>query len=549
MDAVKTTNKKSRKKLIIILVVLGVIIAGICVACSVAVSSAKEQMEAAMSAMQTDVVSVRSLTKSVGATGKVISIQSKDITPSLSGVEIEEVLVEVGDEVREGEVLLRFDVEDISDELEDAKRQLAQTEQRNALNTADAQRGVEDAQRGVDYQTQVAATNMDSAYTAYINAFDDLDDLRQAEEDAWDAWYDAEQSYDELLEEIEKAEEEAEQNGEELDELLPEDSELTEDQRAELQELLEQLQIYFAGNTMQEAQAAVQQAAAAVKQAEAAYRQAEAAVSQMENTIETLYTNYETAVLNYENVVASGESTVASAKSGQQNVALTTDTDLQAEQVQLYEEQLEKGIVTAPFSGVITAVNVDPGDTYLQGAVLTLQDCSAYEIEAQIGEYDIPDIKRGQKVIIKTDATREQELEGKVVFVSPTATASVSAMTGMQTVDADPTYEIRISVQTPSDRLRLDMSANLSIIVQEEPAALTVPYNAVQLAEDGTYFVEVLNDDGETFTPVPVEIVMESNYYTQIKGALQEGQTVRIISQQTSDMFSIMSQMGAGGGF
>ena len=76
--------------------------------------------------------------------------------------------------------------------------------------------------------------------------------------------------------------------------------------------------------------------------------------------------------------------------------------------------------------------------------------------------------------------------------------------------------------------------------------ALTVPYNAVQTAEDGTTFVEVVNGD-DTTTVVPVEVIMESNYYTQIAGDLQEGQTIRIVSQEASDMFSIMAGMREGG--
>ena len=214
-------------------------------------------------------------------------------------------------------------------------------------------------------------------------------------------------------------------------------------------------------------------------------------------------------------------------------------------------EQLEEGSLTAPISGIVTAVNFEEGDTFLQGAILTIQDCSEFEIEAQIGEYDISDIQKGQKVLIKTDATRERELQGTVVFVAPTATVSAaSSMSGMTAVSTDPTYEVRISVDTPSDRLRLDMSANLSIIIQEVQEALTVPYNAVQTAEDGTYFVEVVNGD-ETTTVVPVEVVMESNYYTQVAGDLQEGQTVRVISQEATDIFSEMMGMhdAAQGGF
>lgn len=536
MEAVK--KKKSKKKLIITLVVIVVVIAGLFAACSAMANKAREQMMAAMSAAETDVVTVRELTKSIGATGKVISARSEDVSTTLAGVEIHEILVEVGDMVEEGQSLLQFDTEDIADNLAIAQRALSQTQGQYSISAQNAQRQVDDAVRSTDYQAQTAYDNMNSAYDTYVSAFDDLEDLEDAEDEAWEAWGDAEEICASVREEMENA---GGDTGLELPEM-----ELDEETTAVLEALLDQLNVYLAGATMEDAQSALAQAEAAVSQAEAAYEQARAARENMEDTIDNLYDAYVSAVKSYENIVATGESTVASAQAAQQSTALSVNTDQQQQQIDSLSEQLEKGILTAPLSGVVTAVNYDAGDTYAQGAIMTIQDVSRFEIEAQIGEYDISDIALGQKVLIKTDATREQELEGTVVFVSPTATA----VTAMTTTATDPTYEVRIRVDTPSDRLRLDMSASLSIIIDEHENAMTVPYNAVQTAEDGSTFVEVV--DGEATTVVPVEVVMESNYYTEIAGDVREGQTVRIVSQETSDMFSVMAEMGGpmgGGGF
>ena len=505
MDAVKP-KKKSRKKLFITLTVIVVVIAVLFGACGMMVNGAKKKMEEAMNAMQTDVVSVRSLTKSIGATGKVISVDTADVTTTLSNVEILDIPVEVGDTVEEGQVIVQFDTEDIAENLAIAQRALGQTQGQYGISAENAQRQVDDALRGAEFQNETAYNNMKSAYDAYVGAFDDLEDLEDAEKDA------------------RRALREAEDRIEELEEVVTEDVVTLETQKA--------------------------QAEAALTQAEATYKQAKSARESMEDSIDKLYDSYVMSISAYENTVASGESTVAAAQAAQQSTSLSVNTDQQQKQVDTLAEQLEEGSLTAPISGIVTAVNYEQGDMYLQGAIVTIQDCSRFEIEAQIGEYDISDIQKGQKVLIKTDATREQELQGKVVFVAPTATAAAAAMSGMTTVSTDPTYEVRISVDTPSDRLRLDMSANLSIIIQEVENALTVPYNAVQTAEDGSYFVEVVKDD-ETTTVVPVEVVLESNYYTQIAGDLQEGQRVRIISGEVTDIFAEMMDMhnAAQGGF
>lgn len=542
MDTVKP-KKKSKKKLVVTLVVIVVVLAVLVGGCSMMVNSAKEKMEAAMNAMQTDVVSVRSLTKSIGATGKVISVDMEDVTTTLSGVEIVDIPVEVGDMVEAGQTVVQFDTEDIAENLAIAQRALGQTQGQYGISAENARRQLDDAVRGAEFQNENAYNNVKSAYDAYVGAIEDLEDLKDTESQAREEKNAANDVEDDVDRELKRLEE-IEATG------TTSDGDTYEEVCNEIYELLDKLDIYLVGGVIEPASVRTQ-VNAVVSQTKAAYEQAKSARESMEDAIDKYYDAYVTAISAYENTVASGESAVASAQAAQQSTALSANTDQQQKQVDALAEQLEEGSLTAPISGIVTAVNFEEGDTFLQGAILTIQDCSEFEIEAQIGEYDISDIQKGQKVLIKTDATRERELQGTVVFVAPTATVSAaSSMSGMTAVSTDPTYEVRISVDTPSDRLRLDMSANLSIIIQEVQEALTVPYNAVQTAEDGTYFVEVVNGD-ETTTVVPVEVVMESNYYTQVAGDLQEGQTVRVISQEATDIFSEMMGMhdAAQGGF
>ena len=261
----------------------------------------------------------------------------------------------------------------------------------------------------------------------------------------------------------------------------------------------------------------------------------EAKKTELDNRLKSAEMALETA----ENTLAVQESSLATAKNSQKTTKLSLDTTTQKNQVELFEDQLAEGIVKAPINGIVTAVNFDKGDSYMQGSpIITIQDCSSFEVAAYIGEYDISDIVKGQKVLIKTDATGDTELEGTVVFVSPTATTNLTG--------GDVTYLVRISVDTPNDRLRLDMSASLSIIIEQHENALTVPYNAVQEDEQGNTYVEVIEEDGTT-TKVPVTVVLESNYYTEIQSdSLTEGQKVRVINADSNGLFDLL---GGRGGF
>lgn len=441
-------NKKRRNILIVVLAIVGVLGIGIVNS----VNKAKEAMEQMVATMQTGEVSTRSLIKSVGATGTITSIESKSITAAISGVEVNDVLVEIGDTVTEGQELLYFDTADIEESLENAKTTLNNSSTVNSITKEEAEKELEKQLEAYDDAVEKALEKI--ANTKYAETADSL--------------YNFKTYFGKLSED--------EQN----------------DERERLKKQLEEVK-----------------------------------------------PKYEEAIEEYEDAVKAREKGIESAKNRYTTSTIKLNTTNEKNQVELYEDQLAEGIVKAPINGIVTAVNFDKGDSYMQGSpIITIQDCSSFEVAAYIGEYDISDIVKGQKVLIKTDATGDTELEGTVVFVSPTATTNLTG--------GDVTYLVRISVDTPNDRLRLDMSASLSIIIEQHENALTVPYNAVQEDEQGNTYVEVIEEDGTT-TKVPVTVVLESNYYTEIQSdSLTEGQKVRVINADSNGLFDLL---GGRGGF
>ena len=455
-DPIQTFRKKSGNKKKVIIIV-GVIAVALLLIIGNLRKQATALENAAAAMQQTDVVSNRSLIRSIGATGTIVSLDTKDISVSLIGTEVEKVSVAIGDSVEKGDTLLSFDTTDIEESLETAQNNLSKAEDRNELSKSDAERNVANAQR--NYDTQVSSAK---------------DALEEAEEQVF------------LIRDY----------------------------------------IYMLENGMTTLTAA----------------QVASELARVEAMLEPAETAYEKAKASYDNVLAAQENTLASAKSAQSSTLLSLDTSAQESQVELYEEQLENATLYAPISGIVTAVNYEAGETYNGGALITIQDCSSFEVEAQISEYDISDVKLGQKVLIKTNATGDEEMTGTINFISPTA-STIAA--GLSTGDV--TYEVRITIDDPSDRLRLDMSASLSIILEEHENALTVPYNAIQIKDDGSIYVSVKDADG-SFYDVAVTVVMESNYYTEITSdELTEGMEVLIIDSGNSSFFDLINSVPAGG--
>ncbi len=335
----------------------------------------------------------------------------------------------------------------------------------------------------------------------------------------------------------------------------------------------------------QKALSAYQEAQSETSTWESKYNSAKSSESSYEKTYESAvkntdsyYDTYEQKIRNTEDTTRNNDSTVSSKEDSLATSRLSATTaDLsEKQQIRQLEEQIEDCTVTAPISGIITSLNVEEGDTYssASGTIAVIENTAAYEVEAEIDEYDISLIEVGQQVVVKTNGTGDTELDGTVTEVAPRASSDNSS--------SDVSYKITVSVDTPCDDLRLDMTAKLSIIIESKENVLTVPYDAVQEAEDGTYYVEVT--DGNTGSPetadsdaepagmqrpgengsegagpntvttrrMTVEKGIESDYYIEIiSDEITEGMQVIVQSSDDSgdDFKGMVGRQGPMGGF
>ena len=88
--------------------------------------------------------------------------------------------------------------------------------------------------------------------------------------------------------------------------------------------------------------------------------------------------------------------------------------------LKLAETQLGYMELRAPFKGIITNRNIEPGEVVSLGQeVFSLADLSSIELKIFVDETDIGKVKHGQKADVKVDTFPEKIFEGKVSFISP----------------------------------------------------------------------------------------------------------------------------------
>lgn len=228
---------------------------------------------------------------------------------------------------------------------------------------------------------------------------------------------------------------------------------------------------------------------------------------------------------NYASVLKSTDRSVASAQNtvDMEKYQSSTTADMK-DQLDQLEKQLTDCTLSAPISGVVTAVNVSVGDKNAAGTtMITIEDTSSLKVIVNVEEADILKIQEGMPATVTTDATGEEEIKGTVTRV--VRVKNQSANTNSTDTNTTTGYSAEITIDNAD--LLVGMSAKAKIIIKDRGTELAVPYDLIQYDENGDAFVLTaqMNEDG-TATAVRKNITVgeEVDYYTEVTGGdLKEG--------------------------
>lgn len=279
-------------------------------------------------------------------------------------------------------------------------------------------------------------------------------------------------------------------------------------------------------------------------------------------SIQSRIDTYELQITSLKNQDTASLEAARKTYSEQMNTLISTLED----QLKTLQEQKDGAIVYAGISGTVTAVNVSVGGTYYGGGIATIEAVDQFMVEAQVEEYDVADIAVGMKVLVKTDATRDEELEGVITYIAPRATNSASDSLGdlssIMGIDASSitgssgsaTYLVKIALLEQNERLRLGMNAKIGIITEERADVWSVPYDAVYTREDGTTYVEKVtgeDEDGNILTEeMEVTVGIQGTYYVEIISSEITDKTQILVpdAQGSSSIEELLNMMGADAG-
>lgn len=471
---------KNKRTLVIAGIILGVVVIGV----GWAVNSGRSALQEQLGELQTIEVEYGPLVATVGATGTVHAHQTANLVWQVSGT-VDEVLVELGDRVAEGEVLARLE------------------------------------QTSLPQNVILAQADLVNAQEALEDLYESYEDLALAQAqktlaDARDAERDAELNLTWLKYPASKKEIEAA-----YARLVIAEKKL--DRAKTVYNFFKkrpQENIKRAGAT-----ASLDSAQDAYDAALRSYNSAsggasEIHIAQGEANLLVAQQNVIEAQKEYDRLLKGPDA--EDIKAAEARVAAAKAT-------------LKLSWVEAPFSGTVTMAEPMPGDTVSGGtSAFRMDDFSKLLVDVEISEVDINRVEVGQDVVLTFDAVLAQEYHGTVVEVSPVGVSQQGIVN----------FNVTVELEDNDYQVKPGMTAAVNIVVTQLENVLTVPNRAVRIV-DGARVVYTLT--GGQLKMVEIELGDSSDLYSEVAGGDLEAGDVVVLNPPSN--FFQMAEGGPPHGF
>ena len=184
--------------------------------------------------------------------------------------------------------------------------------------------------------------------------------------------------------------------------------------------------------------------------------------------------------------------------------------------------------IVAPGDGTVVALLVDEGQTVNANSatptIAKIANLDTMVIKAEISEADVVKVRPGQRVYFTILGEPDNKIEATLreVEPAPTSIAEDTASSGNAVY-----YNGLFDVPNPDHRLRIAMTASVTIVLDEARDVLTLPAGLVsRRGPDGGVMVMVYDPASQESRPARVEVGLNNNITAQIVSGLAEGDQV-----------------------
>ncbi len=432
LSEIKMDKKKIIGIAIGVVVVGGIVFAAIQGASVAAAAKANKQTKE----VQVHTVSTESISSQISASGEVQANDEENIYSEINGL-VKDVMVEVGDVISVGDVIITYD--------EETKTRLGRDLEKLNLQLASAQTGLSDIKSGAGMQE-------------ILQAESSLVQVEKSKKDILDSIETQELSIEQIKRELETT------------------TKTGEDQKALLEEGI------IAQKEYDDVKHAIEAIEDKLKIAEIQLEGTKLSMS----AIEAQKQNASYAVdVAKNNVTDKNKKHSIDLK---ENEIKSINVQIEALKDEIAKAKLE---VISPVSGTVSEVMVEKGSTVGAGtALITVLDLSVLKVKSEISTFNAPQVKLGQDVIIKQDSLEAKEYTGVVTEIAPSA---IKKQSGTSTTNVLP---VIIQISEGESDLKPGYNVDVKITTVEKEGAITLPILSIMEDVDSdNKYVFIIKDD------------------------------------------------------
>lgn len=247
-------------------------------------------------------------------------------------------------------------------------------------------------------------------------------------------------------------------------------------------QLIAQINSVTQENEIQTAQASIknQQAQLAVRQATLAQVQAEY------NRQKNMYAQDATSKAELESALASFKTAQA------EIIALNAQIEQSRLTLATAQEELGYTRIVAPMDGTVVAIVTEEGQTVNANqsapTIVKLAKLDTMTVNAEISEADVMKVEKGQSVYFTTlgDSEKKYYATLRQIEPAPESISDDSSSSSSSSSSEAIYYNALFDVPNEDGKLRIDMTAQVSIIIDQAKNVLTIPSSALQTKSTNT---------------------------------------------------------------
>jgi len=191
--------------------------------------------------------------------------------------------------------------------------------------------------------------------------------------------------------------------------------------------------------------------------------------------------------------------------------------------------------INSPIDGVVVAIVTKEGQTVNANqtapTIIMVARLDVMNIRAEISEADIVKVKPGQKAWFTILGEPDQRYPAQLQSIEPapeTITQTTTVANAASTSSSAVYYIGVLQVPNPEGKLRISMTAEVNIVLDQAKDTLLTPSAALgKKDKDGLYTVRVETAPGQ-YEERQVKIGLNNNVQAQVLAGLKEGEKVVI---------------------